>query len=156
MPITLYNNMNTELSKIEAEITKLKQENLKQRNEIEESALDHERQIDALLNDFIQVIDAYDKVELKAKESGLVDDENAAKAIKRMLQPKKVALSVLSKYNVNQIDLDGKMIDENLCAVVDTEPDSSKEDGLVVSIEKNGYVRGDRLIRRAEVIIIKN
>lgn len=148
--------MNTELSKIEAEITKLKQENLKQRNEIEESALDHERQIDALLNDFIQVIDAYDKVELKAKESGLVDDENAAKAIKRMLQPKKVALSVLSKYNVNQIDLDGKMIDENLCAVVDTEPDSSKEDGLVVSIEKNGYVRGDRLIRRAEVIIIKN
>lgn len=148
--------MNAELSKIEAEITKLKQENLKQRNEIEESALNHERQIDALLNDFIQVIDAYDKVELKVKESGLADDENAAKAVRRMLQPKRVALSVLSKYNVNQIDLDGKMIDENLCTVVDTEPDSSKEDGLVVSIEKNGYVRGDRLIRRAEVIIIKN
>lgn len=147
--------MNAELSKIEAEITKLKRENLKQRNEIDESALNHERQIDALLNDFIQVIDAYDKVELKVKESGLADDENAAKAIKRMLQPKRVALSVLSKYNVNQIDLDGKMIDENLCAVVDTEPDSSKEDGLVVSIEKNGYVRGDRLIRRAEVVIVK-
>lgn len=148
--------MNAELSKIEAEITKLKQENLKQRNEIEESALNHERQIDALLNDFIQVIDAYDKVELKVKETGLADDENAAKAIKRMLQPKKVALSVLSKYNVNQIDLDGKMIDENLCTVVDTEPDPTKEDGQVISIEKNGYVRGERLIRRAEVVIIKN
>jgi molecular chaperone GrpE (heat shock protein) len=148
--------MNTELSKIESEITKIKQENLKQKNDIEELSLNHERQIDALINDFIQVIDAYEKVEAKITESGLADDENAAKAIKRMQQPKRVALSVLSKYNVNQIDLDGKMIDENLCTVVDTEPDSSKEDGMVVSIEKNGYVRGERLIRRAEVIIIKN
>ncbi len=148
--------MNTELSKIESEITKIKQENLKQKNDIEELALNHERQIDALINDFIQVIDAYEKAEMKIKEAGLADDENAAKAIKRMQQPKKVALSVLSKYNVNQIDLDGKMIDENLCTVVDTEPDSSKEDGMVVSIEKNGYVRGERLIRRAEVIIVRN
>ncbi len=148
--------MNTELSKIESEITKIKQENLKQKNDIEELSLNHERQIDALINDFIQVIDAYEKVEAKIKESGQADDENAAKIIKRMLQPKKVALSVLSKYNVNQIDLDGKMIDENLCTVVDTEPDSSKEDGMVVSIEKNGYVRGDRLIRRAEVVVVRN
>ena len=73
-----------------------------------------------------------------------------------MLQPKKIALSILSKYNVSQIDLDGKVINEDLCTVVDTEPDPTKEDGLVISIEKNGYVRGDRLIRRAEVIIIKN
>lgn len=148
--------MNTELFKIETEITKIKQENLKQKNEIEELVLDHERQIDTLINDFIQVVDAYEKAEMKIKEAGLADDENAAKAIKRMQQPKKVALAVLSKYNVNQIELDGKMIDENLCAVVDTEPDPSKEDGIVVSVEKNGYVRGERLIRRAEVIIVKN
>lgn len=148
--------MNTELSKIESEITKIKQENLKQKNDIDELTLNHERQIDALIKDFIQVIDAYEKVEAKIKESGLADDENAAKAIRRMLQPKRVALSVLSKYNVNQIELDGKMIDENLCAVVETEPDPEKEDGLVISVEKNGYVRGERLIRRAEVIIVKN
>lgn len=57
---------------------------------------------------------------------------------------------------MSQIDLDGKIINEDLCTVVDTEPDATKEDGLVVSIEKDGYVRGERLIRRAEVIIIKN
>lgn len=73
-----------------------------------------------------------------------------------MLQPKKVALSILAKYNVNQIDLDGKQVNENLCTIVDTEPDSTKEDGLVVSIEKNGYTRGNRLIRRAEVVIVRN
>ena len=67
-----------------------------------------------------------------------------------------MALSILSKYNVAQIDLDGKLMDENVCTIVDTEPDSEKEDGLVLSVEKNGYVRGDRLVRRAEVIVVRN
>lgn len=148
--------MNATLSKLESEITEIKRKNLKQKNDIEEITISNERQIDNLINDFIQVVDAFEKAEVKVKETGLADDENAAKAIKRMLQPKKVVLSVLSKYNVNQIDLDGKIIDENLCTVVDTEPDPDKDDGFIVSIEKNGYVRGDRLIRRAEVIVVRN
>lgn len=148
--------MNTKFSKIEEEITKIKKENLKQRNEIDELSLNNERQLDALINDVIQIIDAYEKAETKVKESGLYDDENVQKAVKRMLQPKKVALSVLSKYNVSQIDLDGKIVNDDICTVVDTEPDPDKEDGLVLSIEKNGYLRGDRLIRRAEVIVVRN
>lgn len=148
--------MNATLSKLESEITEIKRENLKQKNDIDEITLANDRQIDALINDFIQAVDAFERAEIKVKESGLADDENAAKAIKRMLQPKKVILSVLSKYNVNRIDLDGKLIDENLCTVVDTEPDPEKEDGFVVSIEKNGYIRGNRLIRRAEVIVVRN
>ena len=148
--------MNATLSKLESEITEIKRKNLKQKNDIEEITISNERQIDTLINDFIQVVDAFEKAEIKVKETGLADDENAAKVIKRMLQPKKVVLSVLSKYNVNQIDLDGKIIDENLCTVVDTEPDPDKDDGFIVSIEKDGYVRGDRLIRRAEVIVVRN
>lgn len=66
-----------------------------------------------------------------------------------MLQPKKVALSILAKYNVNHIDLDGKQVNENLCTIVDTEPDSTKEDGLVVSIEKNGYTRGNLVVQKS-------
>ena len=148
--------MNTKFYKIEEEITKIKNEHLKQRNEIDELSLNNERQLDALINDVIQIIDTYEKAETKVKESGLYDDENVQKAVKRMLQPKKVALSMLSKYNVSQIDLDGKIVNDDICTVVDTEPDPDKEDGLVLSIEKNGYLRGDRLIRRAEVIVVRN
>ena len=86
----------------------------------------------------------------------MLEDENAQKAVKRMLQPKKVALALLAKYDVSLIDLDGKLVDDNICTVVDTEPDPDKEDGFVISIEKNGYLRGDRLIRRAEVIVVRN
>ena len=149
-------NMNGQISAIEAEITRLKQDNLKQKNTIEESSLDHERQIDALVSDVITIIDAFEKAEVKVKEMGLTEDENAQKAIKRMLQPKKMALSVLAKYNVTRIDLDGKPMNADTCIVVDTEPDADKEEGTVLSIEKNGYQRGSRLIRRAEVIIVRN
>ena len=138
------------------EITQLKQDYLKLRNKNEEDTLAHERQIDSLINEIIQIIDAYEKTENKVKESGLLEDENAQKAVKRMLQPKKVALALLAKYDVSQIDLDGKLVDDNICAVVDTEPDPDKEDGFVISIEKNGYLRGDRLIRRADVVIVRN
>lgn len=149
-------NMNEQISAIEAEITRLKQDNLKQKNTIEESSLDHERQIDALVSDVITIIDAFEKAEVKVKEMGLTEDENAQKAIKRMLQPKKMALSVLAKYNVTRIDLDGKPMNADTCIVVDTEPDADKEEGTVLSIEKNGYQRGNRLIRRTEVIIVRN
>ena len=138
------------------EITQLKQDYLKLRNKNEEDTLAHERQIDSLINEIIQIIDAYEKSENKVKESCLLEDENAQKAVKRMLQPKKVALALLAKYDVSQIDPDGKIVDDNICTVVDTEPDPDKEDGFVISIEKNGYLRGDRLIRRAEVIVVRN
>ena len=148
--------MNANFKKVEAELTQLMQNNIRLKNEIEELALSTERKIDAMVLELIQVIDAYEKAELVVKERGYTEDETSSKAIKRMMQPKKIALSILDKYNVAQIDILGKVIDENLCSVVDTEPDLSKEEGIVVSIEKNGYLRGDRLIRRAQVIVIKN
>lgn len=138
------------------EITQLKQEYLKLKNKNEEDALNHERQIDTLINEIIQIIDAFEKSENKVKESSLCDDENTQKVVKRMLQPKKMVLALLAKYDVSQIDIGGRLVDDNICTVVDTEPDPDKEEGLVISIEKNGYLRGGRLIRRAEVIVVRN
>lgn len=148
--------MEKKYNEIENEITLIKKENLKLKNDIEELSLNSERKIDALINDFISVIDAYEKAEAKVKELGVIEDETSQRAIKRLLQPKRTALNVLSNYNVSQIDILGKTLDENLCSVVETEPDSEKDNDIVLSIEKNGYVRGNRLIRRAEVIIVRN
>ena len=46
--------MNTKFFQIETEITQIKKENLKQRNDIEELTLCKERQLDTLINDVIQ------------------------------------------------------------------------------------------------------
>ena len=149
-------NIEELVSEVESEIAQIKKENLQQKNEIEEITLNFERKTDSLLSEIISIIDAYEKAEDKVKELGLEEDEKVQKAMKRLLQPKKVALSVLSKYGVSQIDLLGKILNEDLCTVVETEPDNEKENDTVISIEKNGYVRGERLIRRAEVIVVKN
>lgn len=45
--------MDAILSKLESEITEIKKENLKQKNDIEEIALNSERQIDALIFDLV-------------------------------------------------------------------------------------------------------
>ena len=145
-----------ELNLVQEEITLLKKENLKKRNDIEELLLDHERQVDALLNDIISIVDVYEKAETKIREMELPEDDNIQRVIKRLLQPKRTALSVLSKHGVSQIDIIGKPLNEDLCTVTETEPDSEKENDIVLSIEKNGYKRGERLIRRAEVIIVRN
>lgn len=148
--------MNEDYKKIEEEITLIKRENLKQKNDMDEMLLNNERNIDELVSEFIKVIDSFDKSETVVKEKGLDQEENAQKAIKRMLQPKKVATTILEKFDVHKIDILGKQVNEDICTIVETEPDPEKEDGIVITIEKEGYIRGTRLIRRAEVVVVKN
>ncbi len=148
--------MNEDFKKIEEKITLIKKENLKQKNDIEEMFINNERNVDEMIGEFLKVIDSFDKSEIVVKEKGLDQEENVQKAIIRMLQPKKVVTTILDKYNVQKIDILGKLVNDDLCTIVETEPDSEKEDGIVVSIEKQGYLRGSRLIRRAEVVVVKN
>ena len=67
--------MKNKFEQIESEITLIKQENVKLKNDLEESALNRERQIDALILETIQVIDAFDKAEIIVKDKGYADDE---------------------------------------------------------------------------------
>lgn len=59
--------------------------------------------------------------EPKVIENGTSGQRKCCESFKKMLLPKNVALSILSKYNVTQIDLDGKLLDEDLCFIIDTE-----------------------------------
>lgn len=65
-------------------------------------------------------------------------------------------MSVLEKFNVKKIEFDSGMVDDDLCATVETEPDASRKNGEIISVEKDGYTRNGHLIRRAEVVIVKN
>lgn len=148
--------MREKLAEVESVITKMRQDNITYQNQIAEIELNFERQIDALILEIITIIDSFEKSNAIVEEKGYCTNEDAVKAVKRMKQPLKVAMAVLSKYNVTQMNVLGQIVNDDHCTVVDTEPDSSKEDGYVVAVEKNGYLRGERLIRRAEVIIVRN
>lgn len=125
-------------------------------NEKEQAEKNHEKELDDIFTEVLTIIDTFQKSEAIIKERGLDQEENASKAIKRLLNAKKKALSVLEKFNVKRIEFETGMVDDDLCTTVETEPDSNRKNGEIISIEKDGYTRNGHLIRRAEVVIVKN
>lgn len=43
-----------------------------------------------------------------------------------------------------------------LCEVVETEADSNRRNDDIISVIRNGYIRGKELIRPAQIIVVKN
>lgn len=125
-------------------------------NEKEQAEKNHEKELDDIFAEVLTIIDTFQKSEAIIQERGLDQEENASKAIKRLLNAKKKALSVLEKFNVKRIEFEAGMVDDDLCTTVETEPDSNRKNGEIISIEKDGYTRNGHLIRRAEVVIVKN
>lgn len=125
-------------------------------NEKEQVEKTHEKELDDIFAEILTVIDTFQKSEAIIKERGLDQEENASKAIKRLLNAKKKALSVLEKFNVKRIEFESGMVDDDFCTTIETEPDSARKNGEIISIEKDGYTRNGHLIRRAEVVIVKN
>jgi molecular chaperone GrpE len=143
-------------NEIANKVSELSRDNLTLRNKLEELEKTQDKKIDEIFCEFLTVIDTFEKAEQSIKERYLDKDENAKKAINRLLNAKKKALFVLEKYNVKKVMFEGNKSVEELCEVSDTEPDSNRETGDIVSIEKQGYTRQGHLIRPAEVIIVKN
>ena len=139
-----------------SKVASLQRENLTGRNSLEEYKKSQEKFVDSIFSEFLTVIDTFDRAEKAIKERELDQDENAKKAINRQLNAKKKALAVLGKFDVREIEFkDGHSVPEQ-CSVVDTEPDAGRQTGEIISIERQGYTRNGRLLRPAEVVIVKN
>lgn len=141
---------------IENKISELSKDNLSLKASNEEMAKKNEKKIDEIFSEFLTVIDTFERSEQTIKERGLDSDENAVRAIKRLLNAKRKALFVLEKYNVKQITFENNIAIDELCVTNGTEPDAAKQNGEIISIEKNGFTRDGHLIRPAEVIVVKN
>lgn len=144
------------LSKIRDKISELSEENLSLKNSKEELIKSNEKAIDEIFCEFLTVIDTFDRSEEAIKERGWDSEENTQKAFKRILNAKKKALFVLEKYNVKPIVFDNNKAIDEWCITNGTEPDPNKENGEIITIEKEGYMRKDHVIRPAEVIVVKN
>ena len=149
--------MKKESSKsVEATIAELMKENVRHRNDIEQTKLDFDRRFDEIGADLIQILDAFEKAEERIRDRGLDQEESSQKAIKQLLLAKRKTEAIMDKYKIKKIVFPEGMADDNLCVIVNTSPDSNRKEGEIVAIEKEGYLREGRLIRRAEVEIVKN
>ena len=125
-------------------------------NMIEENQRKKEQFLDEVFLDAISVLDAFSREEKVIEDHDWNQSDDSQKAIKRLLNAKKKLNTMLEKYDVKKIVFDDGMSDDDLCSVTDTEPDADKPNGFILSIEKDGYTRNGRLLRRSEVVIVKN
>jgi molecular chaperone GrpE (heat shock protein) len=123
---------------------------------IEENQRKKEQLLDEVFMDAISVLDAFSREEKVIEDHEWNQSEDSQKAIKRLLNAKKKLNSMLEKYDVKKIVFEDGMSNDDLCSVTDTEPDAEKPNGYILSIEKEGFTRNGHMLRRAEVVIVKN
>lgn len=107
---------------------------------------------------FLSIIKIIDNFE--NKEENLLERHGQDAAVQKVIQSyrsiKKQLLSLLEKHEVTPLTFPDNCLIPGYAKVVDTEPDRSKPNDTIISIVKNGYAKGDVLIREAEVIVVKN
>ncbi len=111
---------------------------------------------DEIFLDVISILDAFSREEKVIEDHEWNKSEDCQKAIKRLLNAKRKMNTMLDKYNVQKITFEDGMSNDDLCTVTDTEPNTDKPNGFILSIEKDGYTRNGHTLRRAEVVIVKN
>ncbi len=60
----------------------------------------------------------------------------------------------LAAVNIRPIEAEGKAFDPKFMRAVDTRPGAEKDKGMVAEEQFGGFVRGDEVIRTAEVVVI--
>ena len=104
----------------------------------------------------ITVMDTFEKLKKAASKKAINNTSKGKKVLDRYKKARKSLKQLLMQFEISKIKFaDNQLIDE-LFIVVGTEPDANKPDHTILSIVKNGYIHGSELIRKAEVITVKN
>ena len=144
-------------------VTELEQliiQNLKSTNLLKNEVERKENEKHDLLKDIslniIDIIDSFERIEegIIEKEYNKIDEVNKTTSRYRTIQKK--LLSLLQKHGVTKIEFPDNRLIVGLCEVVETEADSNRKNDDIISVIRNGYIRGKELIRPAQIIVVKN
>ena len=134
------------------------EENIKLNNWISTQEKVNDDKISDICKDFLQVLESFEWAEASIHERELDKSKISTGAITRLLTAKTKLLEVLQTYGVKMVTFpDGKLgANNNMVKVVNTVKDPEKADDTVVKVVKDGFFRKSRVLRQAEVIIVKN
>jgi molecular chaperone GrpE (heat shock protein) len=132
------------------------QENNNLKNEVEKKELEKQDQLKAISLSIIDILDSFERLEESLIEKELNKIDDVEKTMNRYKTIQKKLLNLLQKYGITKVEFPDNRLIVGLCRVVDKEPDPSKPNDTIISIVRNGYIRGSELIREAEIIVVKN
>jgi molecular chaperone GrpE (heat shock protein) len=144
------------MKELENHITVILQTVNNLRHDVEKKENEKHDQLIEIAKGIIETLDSFDKVDEWLIEKGFDKSDDSVKTKNRYNSVKIRLLSILQKYGITRIEFPENRIIVGLCEVVETEVDNSRQNDELVSIVKNGYIRGKELIRAAQIIVIKN
>ena len=142
------------------ELEQLIVQNLKSTNLLKNEVERKENEKHDLLKDIslsiIDIIDSFERIEesIIEKEYNKIDEVNKTTSRYKTIQKK--LLGLLQKHGVTKIEFPDNRLIVGLCEVVETEADSNRKNDEIISVIRNGYIRGKELIRPAQIIVVKN
>lgn len=141
---------------IREEIKNILDDNIQLNNWISTQEQSVDNQVGEMCKDFLQVLEAFEWAEDTIHERGLDQSKISTSAIARMLTAKTKLIEVLEGYGVKKVEFENGMFDASKAKIKGTVVDNEKEDGTVTTIVKDGFYRKDKLLRMAEVFVVKN
>lgn len=142
------------------ELEQLIVQNLKSTNLLKNEVEKKENEKLDLLKDIslniIDIIDSFERIEESIIEKDYIKIDEVNKTTSRYRTIHKKLLSLLQKHGVTKIEFPDNRLIVGLCEVVETEADSNRKNDEIISVIRNGYIRGKELIRPAQMIVVKN
>ncbi len=126
------------------------------KNEIKEK---ENEKYDFLKGISLKIIDIIDSFE-NSVEWIIENELNKVDEVKRAVSKFKILhrqlIGLLKNYGITKIEFPDNRLIVGLCEVLETEANSNRKNDEIISIIRNGYIRGKELIRPAQIIVVKN
>lgn len=148
--------MNNSTIELEKFITINLQLTNKLKNDIEKKEQEKHDQLKEISLGIIDTLDSFERVEEGLIEKTLDKVADANKIISRYKTIQKKLLSLLQKNGITKVEFSENKLIVGLCEVVETDADINRKNDEIISVIRSGYIRGNELIRAAQVIVVKN
>jgi len=125
-------------------------------NRVEQLQSEKNSQFFQLATGILTVVDTFEKLKKAVSKKALNKTNKGKKVLDRYKNVRKSLEEVLLQFDISKITFPDDQLIDRFYKIVGTEPNADKPDDTILSIVKNGYIRGTELIREAEVIVVKN
>lgn len=148
--------MKESIRELEQLIIQNLQSNSLLKNEVEQKENEKHYLLKEVSLKIIDVIDSFENSAEWVAENDFDKVEEARKTVSKFKIVHRKLLGLLKSYGVTKIEFPDNRLIVGLCDVVETEADSNRKNDEIISVIRNGYIRGKELIRPAQIIVVKN
>lgn len=126
------------------------------KNEVERKENEKHDLLKEISISIIDILDSFERIEESVIEKEYHKIDEVSKTVSRYKTIQKKLLGLLQKHGVTRIEFPDNRLIVGLCEVVETEADNNRKNDEIISVIRNGYIRGKELIRPAQIIVVKN